>query len=409
MRVSALLLGIVSAVTPLSGQAPVRSYPRSARPPAQWTLEARPILEIGGADATGPAEFSGIVGVVRQGDGTIIVADGASRELRVFDSAGRFRRIAARRGNGPGELPDLDGLASVRDTIIAIENRRAVYAFAPNGDWLRSMQLPPVPGFIVNPVVGALSGTLIAFRLRAGSQESLKVVRHDSTWLASISLRDTSVRIVGAQTLPPTFGVDPRFPNTYPLGFAFQLLAAVNSGRICTSHSARYEIMCIDSVGRHLFSIEREVPVRAVHDSARRAYRAVESGRRPDGTSRFEGTLRAHREKVAAETRFAASFPAVSQLLLSRTGELWVRRFVTEDAIGARGPLGMRWRSNPVPSDWSIYDQQGLWIADCRLPARFAPGEIGADYVIGVTRDADDVERATLFRLRKSPSGRRVP
>lgn len=111
-------------MTPLSGQAPVRSYPRSARPPAQWTLEARPILEIGGDDAAGPAEFSGIVGVVRQGDGTIIVADGASRELRVFDSAGRFRRVAARRGNGPGELPDLDGLASVGDTIIAIENRR---------------------------------------------------------------------------------------------------------------------------------------------------------------------------------------------------------------------------------------------------------------------------------------------
>lgn len=409
MRIGALLLGIVSTVTPLSGQAPVRSYPRSARPPAQWTLEARPILEIGGADATGPAEFSGIVGVVRQGDGTIFVADGASRELRVFDSAGRFRRIAARRGNGPGELPDLDGLTSAGDTLVAIENRRAVHVFAPSGEWLRTMRLPPVPGFIVNPVAGALTGTLMAFRLRAGSQESLKVVRHDSTWLASISLRDSSVRIIGAQALPPTFGVDPRFPNTYPLGFAFQILSDVSGGRICTSHSARYEISCIDSVGRGLFSIEREVPERAVHDSARRAYRAVESGRRPDGTSRFEGTLRTHREKVAAETRFAASFPAVSQLLLSRTGELWVRRFVTEDAIGVRGPLGMRWRSNPVPSDWSIYDEEGRWIADCRLPARFAPGEIGADYVIGVARDDDDVERVTLLRLRKPPRARRVP
>jgi hypothetical protein len=358
-------------------------------------------LEIGGDDAAGPSEFSGIVGLVRQADGTIIVADAASRELRIFESTGRFRRIAARRGHGPGEIPDLDGLTSVGDTLIAIENRRAVYVFAPNGDWLRSLVLPPVPGFIVNPLTGALTGTLMVLHLRAGSLDPLKALRRDSIWFASMSLRDSSTRVLGAQPLPPAFGVNPRFPQAYPLGFAFGILSTAGDARICISHEARYQVSCVDSLGRRLFDIQRDVPVRAVHDSARRAYRAIASGRRPDGTSRFEGSLRAHRERVAAETQFATTFPAVSQLILSRTGELWVRRFVTEDGISISGPLTIRWRSNTAPSDWSIYDRDGRWIADCRLPSRFAPGEIGADYVLGVTRDADDVERVTLWPLRR--------
>jgi hypothetical protein len=75
---------------------------------------------------------------------------------------------------------------------------------------------------------------------------------------------------------------------------------------------------------------------------------------------------------------------------------LWVRTFVTADGINTS-----QWRSNHAPSDWSVYDRTGRWIADCRLPARFAPAEIGADYVIGVSQDNDDVERVTLWPLRR--------
>jgi hypothetical protein len=57
--------------------------------------------------------------------------------------------------------------------------------------------------------------------------------------------------------------------------------------------------------------------------------------------------------------------------------------------------------AGPAPSVWSIYDRDGRWIADCTLPPRFAPAEIGDDCVIGVSRDEDDVERVTLLSLRK--------
>jgi hypothetical protein len=388
----ALVTGFLVGAGALPCQPVVQSYPRGAKAPAQWTLGTRPLLEIGGADAVGPAEFSDIVGVTRQADGTIIVADGTSRELRVFDPKGRFRKIAARRGQGPGELPNLGPFTSVGDTLVAIDGRQAVHVFAPDGAWFRSLILPAVPRFIVNPVIGALNGTDMVLNLRAGSMDSTATVRYDSIWFARISLRDTSVRLLGAQPLPPAYTLAPGGPATYPLIFAPRPVTAVRDGRVCLGYPTRYEVTCVDSLGRRTLEIRRDIPPRSVHDSARRAYRS----RSRLVPARLEGSLRAHRERVAAAAQFAATFPAYSQLMLARTGELWVRAFVTEDGFSANA-----WRSNAVPSHWSIYDRQGRWVADCRLPARFAPAEAGADYVLGVSRDDDDVERITLWPLRR--------
>lgn len=91
------------------------------------------------------------------------------------------------------------------------------------------------------------------------------------------------------------------------------------------------------------------------------------------------------------------SYPAYARLLLSRTGDLWVRDFQTYDGI----QWGNTIIAGPAASAWSIYDKDGKWIAECTLPPRFAPTEIGADYLIGVSRDEDDVERVTLLSLRK--------
>ncbi|MGQ0642904.1 MAG: hypothetical protein ACT4P6_19330 [Gemmatimonadaceae bacterium] len=131
----------------------VQSYPRGAQAPAHWRVGPRPTLEIGGQEGVGPAEFSGIVGVTRQNDGTLIVADGTSRELRFFGANGRYLRTATRRGLGPGEIEYLTEFTAVGDTLVVADGRRAVHVFAPDGKWLRSLILPLVQGYIVNPTI----------------------------------------------------------------------------------------------------------------------------------------------------------------------------------------------------------------------------------------------------------------
>lgn len=390
-RTLGVLAQLLGAASLLPCQAIVHSYPRGAVAPARWAV-GRALVEIGGADGVGPAEFSSIVGAVRQSDGRIIVADGTSRELRIFDANGRHSRTITRQGFGPGELSSLGPFTSVGDTLVAIDGRRAVHLFAPDGTWLRSSVLPTVRGYIVNPVFGAFNGTDMVLNLRAGSIENTASVREDSIWLGRVSLRDSSVRVIAAQPLAPLYSIGPGFPPSYPVVFAAHPLNAVRDGRLCLGVALRYQVICVDSMGRPLFEVRRDIASRSVTDSAKRAFRT----RRQLAISRLEGSLRAHRERVAAAAQFAATFPLFSQLFLSRTGELWVRAYVTEDGLGA-SPL----HSNAVPSDWSIYDRPGRWVADCRLPARFAPTDIGVDYVLGVSRDSDDVERVTLLPLRR--------
>jgi hypothetical protein len=389
---------IMLASVPVYGQTPrVVHYGEGAKPPARWVVAPKPLLEIGGADAEGPAEFTKIALVARQRDGSIIVANGATNELRVFDQRGRFIRNAARSGKGPGEISNLDRAFAIDDTIVVSDDRFKLHVFAPNGKWTRSYVVSPIPNYVINPLIGAMSATSVVFALRKGEIKRLESVRFDSLWFARVGVLDSTVRHLAAERLAPTYGVDPGFPPIYDLGFAPRTLASVTRGRMCVGYPERYEVTCIDSLGRTIFELSRDTRRRAVSDSAKRAFRFERSGRRPDGTSIYEGSLRQHRERVADLAKFAAFYPAYAQLMFSRTGDLWVRDFQTYDGI----QRGNAMLAGPAASTWSIYDTAGTWIADCTLPPRFAATEIGADYVIGISRDEDDVERVTLLSLRK--------
>jgi hypothetical protein len=160
---------------------------------------------------------------------------------------------------------------------------------------------------------------------------------------------------------------------------------------VCLGYSSRYSITCVDSSGRPLLEIRRDIAPRPVTEAAKRAWR--ERARRESRTVRGSGLRRPITEAGLASAQFAATFPAYAQLLLSRSGELWIRHHPTDG--------DSRISVNTLPSDWSIYDRQGRWIADCRLPPRFALMDAGADYAIGVTRDDDDVERVTVYSLTR--------
>ena len=82
-RMLSLVLASVfgSACAPSEGAREVRR---------ELTLDSVPVLDLGD-ESRGPAEeFSGTVIPVRLSDGTIVVANGGSQELRLFDSTGAF-------------------------------------------------------------------------------------------------------------------------------------------------------------------------------------------------------------------------------------------------------------------------------------------------------------------------------
>ena len=68
-------------------------------------------LRISSDDPADPATFSQVTALGAGPDGEIVVADGASQELRVFDAAGAHLRTLGKKGGGPGEFEGIAGMA----------------------------------------------------------------------------------------------------------------------------------------------------------------------------------------------------------------------------------------------------------------------------------------------------------
>ena len=80
------------------------------------------------------------------------------------------------------------------------------------------------------------------------------------------------------------------------------------------------------------------------------------------------------------------TYPAYTGIALSAEGYLWVREY---DLPGNEA------------NNWSVFDAEGTLRGTLGLPPRFRPLDIGDDYIIGVWRDADDVEHVRMYELIK--------
>src|SRR5690625_4203127 len=86
----------------------------------EWTIDDEPLLEIGVLDGDPAEQFFRVAGTLRLSDGRVVVADGGSGEVRVFDAEGRHLATGGGQGDGPGEFRNLSRLYRLPgDTILA--------------------------------------------------------------------------------------------------------------------------------------------------------------------------------------------------------------------------------------------------------------------------------------------------
>ncbi len=128
---------------------------------------------------------------------------------------------------------------------------------------------------------------------------------------------------------------------------------------------------------------------------------------REDIDTYVDGWMQMWSEKTGAEraaehaemrgASYPAYLPAHGTMLATPSGELWVRE---PDLTGAPGCWCVSGASS-VPSSWSVFDPAGRWLGNVSMPARMTPLEIGADYVLGRSRDANKVTHAVMYHIDK--------
>lgn len=349
-----------------------------------WTVSPEPVLEIGAAEGEEAYQLFRVSDAVRLPDGSIVVANRGTNQIRWFDAEGRFVRNAGGPGGGPGEFDSLYSLRLAGDTVFAHDLRLSrVTAFSLGGELLGTIQLERRGGLPIEvwPVAGGFlasfwdSGSDVSEDLSYGRRRTF-FVRHDATG----AFLDTLDAIPGPEMITRGGPAGGGFVmmSADPL-VSYTSLQTVVEGRLVAASTDRFEVRVYGGgrLERLIRDPGRDLPLTRDEWDKVLAARLAEA----ESPDQRRNVLQMADLRPAPATR-----PAFARFVPDRTGFLWVEP----------------WRPDgggPVP--WLVIDPDGPVLGAVDLPSGLRPTDIGEDWVLGVVRDEFDVERLRLHRLRR--------
>lgn len=349
---------------------------------ATWTVGPRPTVRIGQVEGEDHYMFAQVASAVRLGNGTIVVANGASNELRAYDPAGKHVKTLGRQGSGPGEFQTLRAIWVLPgDSIMAMDARTGrLTVFGPDLEQVRFENVPPIPGAMARLADGSYIATqgLAPPEKRSDFRgvidfEGLVLRRAPGN-----TVYDTIVRGVKAgQSLVVPAGQAWR-QSPFPFGRSAQI--AVGRTRIYYGSTHGTELGIYDQDGRRVGTARIRGSGRSLTNADIEKWIETEVEKRR--TQQAKVDARNDLKQIPNNART----PEFAALKVDDTGNLWVRAY------------GPPWDPSPT---WDVYTVDGRPLARVRMPAKFEPMHIGRDFVLGVSKDEFDVEHIELLPLRK--------
>lgn len=346
-----------------------------------WSIAAEPDLAIGTVEGDAVYQFFGIAGAHRTADGRIAVVNAGSREVRVYDASGVFVRSFGRRGGGPEEfeMPLLAGVS--HDTLIVVDQaHHRISMVHPDAGIVRVARVADAVGPFLNPV-GAFANGEAVF---GGALDMERTELHQGLNRASTFYRSCNPDGAPAADFGHQPGADffmEHGPGAKPrlVPFGRMPLAAVSPDRFYFGSQDGWEIEAYDPSGTlvRLIRLDRE-PV-AVTDADTRRY--VD-----DMTADIPGEYVAQAREMLSATPVPDFFPPYGALETDALGYLWVADYA---------------RPGEDASTWTIFDPDGRLSGRVTAPPHVAPLQIGADYLLGVYRDALGVEYLHRYAVRR--------
>ena len=130
---------------------------------ADLVLANEALVRVGLLDGPGEYLFSNIVGAARLQDGSIVVADEQSHEVRMFDANGRHVWTSGREGEGPGEYRGLRLMRGCPGATVMIFdwNQNRITRLGPDGGVVDTRVLDAIEVSPYNDPTCAPNGDLV--------------------------------------------------------------------------------------------------------------------------------------------------------------------------------------------------------------------------------------------------------
>ena len=347
-----------------------------------WTVGPKPTVRIGEVDAEEHYMFSQVASAVRLSNGKIVVANGASNEIRVYDATGKHAATYGRTGGGPGEFQSLRALwLFPGDSIMAMDSRNGrMTLFGPTMQIVRTETLPPIPGAIARMANGSYLATqgLAPPEKRTdfrGLIEFEGLVLRKAPG-ATVTAYDTIVR--GVKAGQSYVNGETRRQYPFPYGRSAQIGVGRTHFFYGSTHGT--ELGVFDQNGKRTGTVKIRGSGKPL--SAADIQKWVDDNVERRTTAQAKLDARNDYKAIPPNPRT----PEFAALKVDDAGNVWVRQY------------GPPWDPSMA---WDVYDVGGKSLARVRMPARFEPMHIGRDFVLGVSKDEFDVERVELFSLKR--------
>lgn len=348
---------------------------------ATWALSASPSLQIGSRDGDGPELFSTIRSAIRREDGSVVVIDGITNEVRGFDSAGAHLFTSGGNGEGPGEFRQASHIVGhAGDSLVVYDLFRGrLTLFGPDGTPGRTVELHAMPGFgpsmltlgmtadrqvIVRGLPGPTSGGLGPVSVRGG------------WYLADLDRREMEqvgeIPVIFLSTMDDGTPVAV-FPLLVPL-------AAASRSGVWSATGIEPEL--------RFYGLDGELQLIARFPDQPRALSEADIDR----------VLKWYTSLLPASTPFSVHQygPIFSNMIVDATGHVWVQE--SEDE---RDPESWVFAAPRGRDVWRVVNAEGVWVQSVTVPNDFKIMAIGDNYVLGVSTDDLGVESITVYDLTR--------
>ena len=345
---------------------------------ATCTVSDEPILVVGDDEEDEHQIFSSVRGAGRLSDGSIVVSDRRSAEIRIFDETGQHLRTMGRGGRGPGEFQNPFLLWVTKgDTIWVGDYRPWRYnLFTADGEFVRQVGLEPAyvnpstpgggvldNGYSVNTILRRVGGSdfMVA--------DTLIVEVHDPMGRLDGSLARMHVPPYGTLSEGSNFILRPLFSSRGTVD--------ARGSTIALAHGSKPEVRILDS-DFNLKTIIRWIdPPRKVTGGDIRAWHEdYRNARRSSSWNEMDDDM------VSQDRPIVDFFPALSWVKIGLDGRVWVRQYdrPRED----RG--------------WLAFNRDGEFV--CHMATLPGPlEEFGDDYVLLLGESESGAETVRLHRL----------
>ena len=338
-----------------------------------WRIDPDPVVDLTLTGSGPNHEFHQARSMKQRPDGSLMIANTGSEEVRVFSATGEFLGSFGGSGEGPGEFRSLYVIENAGDTLLAMDSDGRVTVVAPDLTVVRAFNIAPLtldlhyvdggailpePRALILPPAGVAGRIrppvpLVLFDLEGEQSDSIGEMQGPELYISGGSV-----------------GVF----------FGKSSHVATMGRRIFSGANDLMQVQELDMSGNLVRILRVPRYPLDLSNAQIAAERDFFLDRSPPGSPFRQG----FEDAPASDTR-----PAYDDIMVDPSGAVWLELF--------RGAS-----EEDQPQEWLVLDADGTWLGNVGIPDRFAVTDITMDAVLGIWRDELDVQHPQVLRLTRN-------